>query len=350
MILKQADDKTPELARLEALLRSGRIPRNRVGAVERHLRLAQAGIKGERESAHQLDFYARDSDTVAVIHDLRLELADGRVAQVDHLLIHRTDRFYLLETKHFTQGLKITEAGEFLRWNDWQRSFEGIPSPIEQNDRHALVLAKTLESLGLPAPDIRCFVLVSDQARIDRPRKFDTAMVVKADQFRTAMQRDLDVANPVALISGMVGATVLGSLEAIGKQLVALHRPARTDWLAALGIELLPLPRQAPPQAEVAQAIVAPAKARVAPAGDLAADKTVETTTACRHCGGVDISIHSGRYGYYFRCAPCQANTTITVSCGHAGHNERLRRSGAEYFRECVDCGTSTLFFINPAP
>ena len=80
MILKEADDKVPGLVRLEALLKSGRIPPDRADSVQRTLRIAHAGIKGERESAYQIDFYARDSTRTAVIHDLRLELSDGRVA------------------------------------------------------------------------------------------------------------------------------------------------------------------------------------------------------------------------------------------------------------------------------
>jgi hypothetical protein len=45
---------------------------------------------------------------------LRLE-HNGRTAQIDHLLINRWMECYVLESKHFNAGLKITEDGEFMR-------------------------------------------------------------------------------------------------------------------------------------------------------------------------------------------------------------------------------------------
>lgn len=46
---------------------------------------------------------------------------------------------FVLETKHFRDGLKITEEGEFLRFNGYTKRYEGMPSPIAQNERPSLV-------------------------------------------------------------------------------------------------------------------------------------------------------------------------------------------------------------------
>lgn len=380
MILKEADDKVPGLVRLEALLKSGRIPPDRADSVQRTLRIAHAGIKGERESAYQIDFYARDSTRTAVIHDLRLELSDGRVAQIDHLLIHHTYRFYVLETKHFSHGLKITEEGEFLRWNDFRRNYEGIASPIEQNKRHALVLKKVIESLGLPEPTIRSLILVSDKARVDRPKRFDSSMVVKADQVFAALDKDLDSANALGIIGGFIKSARQGHVEEIGNKLVALHKPIQPDYLAALGIVLLPMPSRSVPQHQEHPSrtsgtpVQIPPPARDTPAPTItplalntpaatiaprASDRAVVPVSspgaraaaspkaACKQCGGSDLNVFSGRYGYYFRCTPCQVNTAIKTGCGHEGHNERLRKAGTQFFRECAACGTSALFWEN---
>lgn len=354
MILKDADDKFPALARVETLLKAGRIPPGKVEAVKQALRVAHAGIKGERECAYQLDFHARDSTRAAVIHDLRLELEDGRVAQIDHLVLHHSYRFYILETKHFTHGIKITEQGEFLRWNDWKKTFEGIPSPIEQNNRHALVVARAMRGLGLPDPVIRNFVLISDRARIDRPKHFDTSMVVKADQFLTAMQADLDAANPLGIIGGFLTSTLKGSVEEIGQKLVALHRPKEFDLLGSLGIVPLP-PHLAKPEpiaeAPAAQAptpqVQVPVPQPPPPEAASPAPTSARSEIACKACQGKDLTILHGRYGYYFCCNSCEANTKISLSCGQPGHNERLRKAGAQFFRECADCGTTLLFFEN---
>ena len=51
------------------------------------------------------------------------------VAQIDYLLLRRTLNIFVLETKHFTASLKITEEGEFLRRNAYTKAWEDMPSP-----------------------------------------------------------------------------------------------------------------------------------------------------------------------------------------------------------------------------
>ena len=91
----------------------------------------------------------RDSKRSAVIHDLRLEIG-GRVAQIDHLLLHRTLTVFVLETKHLHAGIKITEEGEFLSWNDYKKSYEGMASPFAQNERHIAVLRDAFDRVEMP--------------------------------------------------------------------------------------------------------------------------------------------------------------------------------------------------------
>lgn len=56
-----------------------------------------------------------------------------------------------------------------------------------------------------------------------------------------------------------------------------------------------------------------------------------------------------GKYGYYFKCADCDGNTPIKIGCGHDGHKERIRKDGVKFFRECEQCKTSSLYFVNSA-
>ena len=46
----------------------------------------------------------------SVIHDLRIE-CEGRVAQIDHLLIGRFLDIWVCETKNFSEGIAINEQG-----------------------------------------------------------------------------------------------------------------------------------------------------------------------------------------------------------------------------------------------
>jgi len=403
MIYKDTDNKDAVIAILEKMLTLAGADKKAL--IERELRIMRAGVKGERESAYLIDFHLKDSTRTAVVHDLRLVLDDGRVAQIDHLLIHRTRRIYILETKHFAHGVKITEQGEFLRWNDWKKTYEGMPSPLAQNERHALVLRKVLESLGLGESPIETLVLVAPDARIDRPRKFDTSQVVKADQFMERLGKSLEGAPVLTALSGLLKNTVSDSIGDIAKKLVALHRPSTSDYMARFGVQrealvraapaaagsastasapaasapaasasAAPAPaappraqsRPAPVQPEPALATAAPSRSGprvvILPKGSAAAPSIQGTASthaaasidtaaqphACRSCGSAALSIVWGKYGYYFKCGDCSGNTPFSVGCGGADHKERIRKDGRHFYRECADCGTSALYFTNP--
>ena len=174
MLLKQADSKEHLLNDLERLFTTA--PGDRKRRIEQELRVVRAGVKGEQEAAYLIDFHFKDRENWVVIHDLRLEV-DGRVAQIDHVLLHRCLDCYVLETKHFSSGMKITEDGEFLRWNHYKKTYEGMASPLAQNDRHVAVLRDAFDQIEMPTrlgvrlgPSFFPFVLVSPNARVDRPR------------------------------------------------------------------------------------------------------------------------------------------------------------------------------------
>lgn len=232
MLIKKSDNKTAVLAELEALVSSA--DRRMRREIENELRKLRAGLKAEREAAYLIDFDYGNSPDMAVLHDLRLEI-DGRVAQIDHLLIHRSMHCFVLETKHVQAGLKITESGEFLRWDPMKKNFEGMPSPLAQNERHIAVLRDALRGTSLPpvqkdrlVPVLHSYVLVPPKARIDRPSNFDTARVIKMDLLRSTIDRDL----------AKLGApkedatTARAGLEHAARQLAALHRPAAFDYQA----------------------------------------------------------------------------------------------------------------------
>src|SRR5690606_16734437 len=164
MLIKGADDQTALLEELERRAAG-------VGADAKHaareLRIRRAGIKGERDSAYLIDFHFAQAPNWAVIHDLRIEHGH-RVAQIDHLLINRWLDFYVLESKHFHAGIKITDEGELLQWNAYKKSYEGMASPLEQNERHIQVLQDAVSRIELPVrlgvripPNFTSLVLVS---------------------------------------------------------------------------------------------------------------------------------------------------------------------------------------------
>ena len=233
MLIKQADDQTELLNKLEEKTKKGG-PGAKYATGE--LRKRRAGIRGEQDAAYLIDFDYAGSPNWAVIHDLRLEHG-GRTAQIDHLLINRWMDIYVLETKSFHSGIKITEEGEFLRSNNYTHSYEGMASPLEQNERHIQVLKDVVASIDWPtrlglriAPNFQSFVLVSSSARIIRPKRFDASRVIKADQLKKSIWRDIDSENGVLTILKTAAKIVSAeTVESVARKLAALHQPVHSQ-------------------------------------------------------------------------------------------------------------------------
>ena len=243
MLLKTADDKSGEIQALEALLRRSDVDARQRRAIQDEIWSIRLGAKAEADAAYQLDFDLRDSRHWAVIHDLRIDL-DGRVAQIDHLVISRMLEVFVCESKSYTGGVKVNEHDEWSTYRD--RRPIGIPSPVEQNRRHIKVLEEVIKlgHVELPRrfiaikPNYKNIVLVSASGLITRPRKKlpDLDSVVKVDQFRTYLvNRDF----PDRQMLKLVGSD---TLEAFGRQLVALHSPAPVEWEARFGLTVSPAP------------------------------------------------------------------------------------------------------------
>ena len=366
MLIKKPDDQSAHLAELEARAQ-GRSADAKRAEVE--LRNRRAGIRGEEQAAYLIDFDYASSPNWAVIHDLRLEHG-GRVAQIDHLLINRWMDVYVLETKSFHAGLKITEEGEFLRWNNYQKTYEGMASPVEQNERHIQVLREVMKCIDLPMrlglrilPSFQSFVLVSPTAKIYRPKKFDASRVIKADQLKKSIWRDIDNENPVLGMLKTAAKVVSGeTVELVARQVAALHRPLRSPSANAVAtLPAMPPTDRAPTNTVAARKRIEPVLAgKPLPTLPLPANRVAEpppppavasSTVACvcKGCQSSNGSILSGKYGYYFKCIGCSANTAIRFTC-QPGHAPRLRGERGAFYRECPQCVTSVLYHRNPTP
>jgi len=348
MLIKQADDHSEELAQLEQLAKSGAGDAAKQAAKD--LAIRKAGLKGESESAYLIDFHYAASPNWAVIHDLRLE-HNGRTAQIDHLLINRWMECYVLESKHFNAGIKITEDGEFMRWSDYKHTFEGMPSPLLQNERHIAMLRDVMNTLELPTrlglritSSFQTFVLVASTARIDRPKKFDTSRVIKADQIKERIWRDIDGENALIGIMKTAARIVSGdTVRDVAQQLTNLHRPAKWPMPAMIRVASHTTVNPTAPSRVAEPAMKVSVKAIAPPPATTAASSS---GPQCKKCHGHDGNILHGKYGYYFQCASCQTNTAIKFTC-QPGHQPRLRKAGNQFFRECAECNSSEPYFTN---
>lgn len=246
MIYKDSDNKMPVVAILQRMLALASPDKKPL--LERELRMMRAGILSEREAIGLIDIYLKDSTRTAVVHDLRLVSHDGQTAQIDHLLIHRSRRFYLLDTRHFSHGLKITEDGDFLRWAEENKRYEPMPSPLAAQARQVSVLRDALEPFGLDDAPVDTLVLLAPNARIDRPRRFDSTRVIKADQFMERLNNGMDNAPAMATLGNLYRTRMSESIGDIAHKLIALHRPSAADTMTRFGL------RQALPPAPLPQA------------------------------------------------------------------------------------------------
>jgi hypothetical protein len=274
MLIKAADDKQRDIDTLESLLTRPGLDAGAHRRIETELRRVQAGIAGERGAAYEIEFHYGHNPHRMTIHDLRLEV-DGRVAQIDHLLIDRLLGIWVCESKHFSEGVAVDEYGE---WAGFYRGRPfGIGSPIEQNRKHMAVLkdvfAKRLvelpRRLGIPIkPEVRSLILVSKEARISRPKSKAARdrvegldSVIKVDQLKTVLDKDLD-SKGIAAMRKLVSRA---EVEKLARQLVGLHRPTTTDWPAKFGLVVAVAPEP--------------------PAAAVVADPALPSEAACQGCG-----------------------------------------------------------------
>ena len=238
MIIKEIDSKREEKEQLRQLLNRRLSERQRF-LVERQLRNIETGERGERDSAYFVDFYFGKSKNWAVIHDLRVE-HNGQVAQIDHLVMNRFMNIYVLETKNFHYGLKITPEGEFLVYDG--KKYFGIESPFEQNERHIFLLSKVIDHYTIMPtrigviipPRFVSYILVSPTSKISRPSqsRFDTSHVIQSDQAFTRIMKDADNAGAAAILKICSRET----LETTARNLARLHRRANVDFKTMFGI------------------------------------------------------------------------------------------------------------------
>ena len=259
MIIKAADEKKSHTTTLQVLQGRSDCPPETRKKIEQELRNIQAGIKGEDEAAYEMKVHWGESKNWMVIHDLRIEHGD-LVAQIDHLIVNRFLEVWVCDSKHFSEGVAINEQGEFSAF--FNSKPYGLPSPIEQNNRHTLILKRFFESgaVKLPTrlgftikPDLKSLVLVSKHARISRPKaKVDGLdCVIKNDQLFKAIDKAVDGNNNPLMMAKIIGQD---TLEALCRDIAKQHKPVRFNWHAKFGLQTsLPVVAPAP---ELAQELV----------------------------------------------------------------------------------------------
>lgn len=313
MLLKSADTKAADIEILSNLLAHKNIQDAKKQSISRELHNVTKGAKTENDAAYLIDFHFGASKNMMVLHDLRIEL-NGRVAQIDHILINRLCEVFVLETKSFSSGLSINELGEFSTTYDGRKV--GIPSPIEQNERHITVLRDAFKSIGLPKrlgiaipPSFHSVILVSQNSVIERPNSKKQALenVIKLDQFISWYNKRIDktsVLDTWEILKVCSGNTVMN----LGKKLAALHKPLRIDYVRKFDLVNELTSKVVPPVVRSE-----PSKHAFTPT-TLAVDRLVEPAThRCMNCQKTIAEVvaqfcwkNKIRFGGKVFCRTCQ--------------------------------------------
>lgn len=320
MLIKAADDKSKDIATLQLLAARLDASADTRKKIEQEIRNIQSGIKGEAEAAYEIEFYYGASKNWMVLHDLRLE-CDGRVAQIDHLLINRFLEIYVCESKRFAEGIAVNEQGEFAAF--YGSKPYGVPSPIEQNKRHMVVLESVFKSgqvsppkrLGISlSPTLNGLVLVSKNARIGRPKaKIDGLdCIIKNDQLKTRIDKEIDANNNPLLAVRLIGSD---TLEDFARRLAAAHNSASSDWFGRFGLPVSapevvkPVP---PAEPEPARSLNQPDWGNTK-AADEDASGEKKSKLACATCGTIvayNVAkfcwFNKPRFGGNVYCVDCQ--------------------------------------------
>lgn len=133
-----------DLRKMEALRLV--VPSENREALERDIRLAQAGVSGERKIVFELK---NSHYPLVFIHDLCLE-HEGSRAQIDFLVV-TPYHTVVIECKNLVGDIEIDPTGAFVRTFGRGRSRrrEGIYSPVSQNRRHVeLLKARQMSEAG----------------------------------------------------------------------------------------------------------------------------------------------------------------------------------------------------------
>jgi hypothetical protein len=234
---------------------------------------------------------------------------------------------WVCESKHFSEGIAINEHGEFSAF--WGGKPYGVPSPIEQNNKHLLILKRFLDAGGvaLPTrmgftikPTLKSLVLVSKGARISRPKaKIDGLdTIVKNDQLFKTIDKAIDDNNNPLLIAKVIGQE---TLKELGEKVAKCHRPIQFDWAAKFSLsqswQRAPAhrePEEALPQAvKVAKPEPGPPPATEAKPGSGEEVQKPKQKLVCHSCG-VSITYNVAKFCWFNKkrfagniyCMECQ--------------------------------------------
>lgn len=229
MILKNIDSKDESIKILEELLNESTSDKQKY-LIESDLKNLRNGYQKEKENAYLIDFEFKNSKNVHIIHDLRLE-HNGRVAQIDHLLLNRFG-IEVLESKSFS-GIVTIKSDNSLEVK-YKEKIIAQPNPLEQAKRHELVIKELLKDNNLLTNMIGLNLVISSKVLFNpntvvsndpMPNDF-----VKADNFFKNRLDSVDNMGIVQIYKSAFGLQKIDNILNIANFLISQHKPLNFNY------------------------------------------------------------------------------------------------------------------------
>lgn len=229
MILKDIDSKDENIKILEELLNESKSEKQKY-LIESDLKNLKKGYQKEKENAYLIDFEFKNSKNVHIIHDLRLE-HNGRVAQIDHILLSRFG-IEVLESKSFS-GIVSIKSDNSLEVK-YKEKIIAQPNPLEQAKRHELVIKEILKDNNLLTNMIGVNLEISSKVLFNpntvvsndpMPNGF-----VKADNFFKDRIDSIDNMGFVQIYKSAFGLQKIDNILNIANFLISQHKPLNFDY------------------------------------------------------------------------------------------------------------------------
>lgn len=309
-------------------------------------KLELAGRKAEEQMAFYLRRFFGVSADVDVLNYLRIDL-NGEVAQMDHLVLHPFG-LLIVESKSVSDGVQITDDGQWMRW--FNRKPSGMASPITQTQLQGKLLKELLEKTVKQKgffDQVRLDVLVaiSDSGTITWPKSGALPEVCKADQVPDRINNRIEQFRKLRKVPDILNGD---HRRVIADFLLKAHKP-----LERIATVANPQHRVEEPRPEykirLADPIIKAPDIKWGREPKAAGKPSMFPTNCCKHCQSSRLEARSGQYGYYFSCRDCNKNTPIKFACIACGGEGKIRKQGDNFFAECKSCSEANLFHNNSA-
>jgi hypothetical protein len=254
-IIKEFTPRSEDIQTLKTILELKQLTPSQRHKIQLELYKLQQGDQAEKQAGFYLQKRFADRKDWIILNGLRLEI-DGEIAQIDHIGISQFGVVYLFETKSFSTGIKVTEKGDFFRWDQASRQYVEIPSPIQQSIFHENTLRKAFKKLSFEPSQVAHFVLIDYKAKLIKPEKgFEN--VCRPDRLEDAINahKDLGFMGVGKVLFKMANDAIKGKtftslhLRMLGEKLIQMNTPITFDYHKKFGIDAPAVLTEAPDRA-----------------------------------------------------------------------------------------------------